>query len=235
MEQKVAIIAVILIVAKFILHFILHRNPDSDILLEILDWVKTAISALWIAFLVMYFIMQAFKIPSGSMLNTLLIKDNLFVNKFVYGTRLPCVTFSPLTIKMNRVMKKRSPQRGEVVVFAFPQDTSKDYVKRCVGLPGDKIEIRDKILFVNDEKQYEPYVIYKDTNNYPNDLDFLPKSLRNRDNFGPIIVPEDSYFVLGDNRDQSYDSRFWGSLHSDYLKGKAVFIYWPLRRIGVIK
>lgn len=250
MEQKVLLIAVILIGLKFGLQFFLVRTQDKlavqKFAIELLDWVQTALSALWIAFLIMYFVIQAFKIPSGSMKNTLLIKDHLFVNKFVYGARLPVPFIDEkegfkigekkyLNIKMERFFVAKEPKRGDVVVFAFPQDTSKDFVKRCIGVPGDKIEIKDKILYVNDVKQNEPYVIHLDDLNYPADMPFLPDGLKNRDNFGPVVVPKDHFFVMGDNRDQSYDSRFWGFLQRDYLKGKAIYKFWPLKRIGAIR
>ena len=250
MEQKVLLIAVILIGLKFGLQFILVRIKNNEMIkkvfVELLDWVTTALSALWIAFLIMYFVIQAFKIPSGSMKNTLLIKDHLFVNKFVYGARLPVPAIDEengikigehkyLNFKMRRFFVAKEPKRGDVVVFAFPLDTSKDFVKRCIGLPGDKIEVKNKVLYVNDIKQNEPYVIHIDDLTYPSDMPFLPDGIRNRDNFGPVIVPKDHFFVMGDNRDQSYDSRFWGFLQRDYLKGKAIYKFWPMNRIGAIK
>ena len=252
MEQKVVIIAIVLIAMKLGLQMMLRKGAlkeQTSVLVETLDWVNTGLSALWIAFLIMYFIFQAFKIPSGSMKNTLLIKDHLFVNKFVYGVRLPVPSVDVVkngfalkigehkyfSLKMKRYFKTREPKRGEIVVFAYPNNTSQDFVKRCIGLPGDKIEIINKVLYVNGQEQNEPYVIHLDPRNYTKDIPFLPDGLDHRDNFGPIIVPQDSYFVMGDNRDQSYDSRFWGMLQKDYLKGKAVFVFWPFKRMGTIK
>ncbi|MFH1715581.1 MAG: signal peptidase I [Elusimicrobiota bacterium] len=251
MERKVIFIAVILITAKIILVLIKkYFNSDNGQKFTdwLLEWVNTGMSALIFAFLIMYFLLQAFKIPSGSMQNTLLIKDHLFVNKVVYGWRLPFVHITPadkgvglpigankeLSVYLKRIAALTNPKRGDIVVFAFPEDTTKDFIKRCVGLPGDTIEVRNKVLYVNGEAQNEPYVIHSDFNTYPNDQ-FLPEQFRIRDNFGPIIVPEKHYFVMGDNRDASYDSRFWGPLHTDYIKGKALVVYWPPSRIKAIK
>jgi signal peptidase I len=240
MEKKVILIALILFVLRFVFLFF-DKNAKGELVKklnkEILDWINTGLSALFFAFLIMYFIVQAFKIPSGSMLNTLLIKDHLFVNKFIYGMRLPIPAKDVnkhLKIEMKRVLKISNPKRGDIVVFVFPEDRSKDFIKRCVGVPGDKIEIVDKVLYVNDKKQDEPYVIHTDAITYPNDP-FLPENFRKRDNFGPIIVPAGHYFMMGDNRDSSYDSRYWGALPSDFIKGKALVIYWPLNRIRLIK
>ncbi|MFC1566472.1 signal peptidase I [bacterium] len=244
MERKVLLIAIILIISKIILIFIMKKNHGDKfkkVMDEIMDWVNTGLSALFYAFLIMYFIVQAFKIPSGSMMNTLLIKDHLFVNKFIFGFRLPLPTINEnddgkkiLKIKMKRALQFTDPKRRDVVVFVYPEDRKKDFIKRCIGLPGDKIQIIDKVLYVNDVPQDEPYTRYSDKNIFPDDP-FLPLSYKNRDNFGPITVPENHYFMLGDNRDSSYDSRFWGPLHSDFIKGEALLIYWPLKRIRLIK
>lgn len=249
MEKKVVIIAIVLLIAKFLFEYLnkliqvkgFHKFSDG-----VLDWVNTGLSALFYAFLIMYFFLQAFKIPSGSMKNTLLIDDHLFVNKIVYGVRLPIPEFVEdnglikvgdnkyLNFEMKRYIPLRKIKRGDIVVFQFPFDKSKDFIKRCMGLPGDKIEIKDKVLYVNDEPLDEPYVRHADQNIYMNN-DYLPDALKNRDNFGPFIVPADHYFMMGDNRDESYDSRFWGPLPKDYVKGKALVIYWPPNRLRLVK
>ncbi len=247
MEQKVLAIGLILIAARFSLKLILKKTYKESIkkfFVEILDWVNTALGALMIAFLVMYFVFQAFKIPSESMLNTMRIGDHLFVNKFVFGTRLPVLSTNQtgsgvkignkyFNVKMKRFFVKKEPKRGEMIVFAFPEDTSKDFIKRCIGLSGDKIEIVDKVLYVNDVKQDEPYVIHTDDRIFKKEA-FVPSNFIKRDNFGPVIVPKDTYFVMGDNRDNSYDSRFWGFLDKNYLKGKPAMVFWPLKRIRFV-
>ena len=141
---------------------------------------------------------QAFRFTSSSMEPTLLNGDYVLIDK-----RSPA----------------RNAQRGVLVVFEYPKDPSKHWLKRIVAVSGDKVEIRDKLLFVNDKQQTEPYVIHAEA-------DVLPRALSPRDNFGPIVVPADSYFLLGDNRDHSNDSRFWGALDKSKIKGKAISIYW---------
>ncbi len=170
--------------------------------------------AVVLALLIRAFLVQAFSIPSGSMLPTLLIGDYLLVNKFIYGLRNPFT--NKVLIPISR------PQRGDVVVFIFPQDPSKDYIKRVMGLPGEKVQIINKKLYINDRLLETPQAITTEPEILP-----PPHSLTDpgRDNFGPVVVPKDSYFVLGDNRDHSYDSRFWGFVHLDALRGKAMIIY----------
>jgi len=159
------------------------------------------------------FCVQAFKIPSGSMESTLLIGDHLLVNKMLYGIRLPGMTEPIFTI--------REPQRGDIVVFKYPKDETRDFIKRLIGLPGDRIEIRNKRLYVNDVLQDEPYAQWTDRVIYPHDN----RQFGARDNFGPYTVPQGQYFFMGDNRDNSHDSRFWGSVTRDKLVGKAMVIY----------
>jgi signal peptidase I len=183
------------------------------------------------------------------MRNTLIEGDHLFVNKFVYGVRIP------LTHK--RVLRFRSVRRGDVVVFRFPTESKdsphygKDFIKRAIGLPGDTIEVRRKKVFVNGQPQDEPYTNFAEDYVIPpariftGPADFqkqwqsgaLAQSVGEnvRDNFGPITVPPDSYFVMGDNRDRSFDSRFWGPMPDGYLKGRAWVVYLPFGRAKVIK
>ena len=173
----------------------------------LLEYLEALAVALILAFVIRTFVVQAFKIPSGSMLDTLLIGDHLLVNKFLYGTRIP------FTDKV--IMPLEDPQRGDVIVFEFPEDTSKDFIKRSIGPPGDVVEMKDKALYRNGEKLVEPYIKHTD-----------PSAQQRRDNFGPITVPAGKYFVMGDNRDESYDSRFWGFVDKDKIRGKAWMIYW---------
>lgn len=173
--------------------------------------IEAIILAIIIALFVRTFIIQAFKIPSGSMKNTLQIGDHILVNKFIYGVKLP---FTSTTI-----IPYKNPQRGDIVVFKFRQEPKKDFIKRTIGIPGDVIEIRNKELYVNKKRLEQDYAIYTD-------LHIIPKAMQPRDNLGPVTVPEDSIFVMGDNRDHSYDSRFWGFVDLKDVKGKAFIIYW---------
>ncbi|MDD3553334.1 MAG: signal peptidase I [Deltaproteobacteria bacterium] len=193
------------------------------------EYAQSIIIALLLAMLIRTFVVQAFKIPSGSMLNTLLIGDHLFVNKMAYGIR------NPFTKAV--WIAGENPRHGDVIVFIYPVDPSKDFIKRVIGVPGDVVEIRDKKLFVNGKPFPDPPTAQW------TDSRILPANVQPRDNFGPITVPKDSLFVMGDNRDHSYDSRFWGFVPIQDVKGKALFIYWSwdnenfsprLNRIGNI-
>ena len=181
------------------------------------EWSEALIVAVVLALIIRTFLFQAFKIPSGSMLDTLLIGDHLLVNKFIYGTHLP---FSD-----QHFLALRNPQRGDVIVFEFPGDEEKsyfqrrDFIKRLIGVPGDKVEIRDKKVYVNDELYDIPQEVHKDTQ-------LVPAIASPRDFAGPIQVPEGKYFVMGDNRDFSYDSRFWGFVPQEKIKGLAFIKYW---------
>jgi len=164
------------------------------------------------------YVVQAFKIPTGSMEQNLLIGDHILVNKFVYGP-----ASSPLE---GYLLPRRQVERGDVVVFKFPDEPSRDFIKRCIGLPGDHIELVDKQLFVNgDLVEDEGFTYHTDPRTYPRSL-YLHDSYRFRDNFGPYTVPEGHYFFLGDNRDNSNDSRFWGTVPAKFIKGRAFMVYW---------
>ena len=187
------------------------------------EWSEAMIVAVVLALIIRTFLFQAFKIPSGSMLDTLLIGDHLLVNKFIYGTKLPFSDDRYLTI--------RDPERGDVIVFEFPEDEGKsflqrrDFIKRVVGLPGDLIEVKAKQVYVNGEPFTVPQELHKDQ-------EMIPAVASPRDFVGPIKVPEDSYFVMGDNRDYSYDSRFWGYVHKSKVKGLAFIKYWSWNAKG---
>ncbi len=219
-----------------------------------LDWANTVYFAGFVAAFVMFFFVQAFKIPSASMENTLLIGDHLFVNKAAYGFRIP--------LTQVRFGEFKQIQPGDIIVFTFPADTpqqvncggyqyGRDYVKRVVAMPGDKVEVKEGLLYVNDEKApFHGYERFEDVQRFqtgetlPQDLyqtlweehkleDIFGIALR--DNFGPVVVPEGTYFAMGDNRDNSCDSRFWGPVPRENIKGTAWFIHWPVKRIGLIK
>ena len=162
------------------------------------------------------FLVKTFYIPSRSMESTLLVGDHLFVNRFVFGQTGPLQSLAPT----------RDVERGDVVIFRSPESPTTDLVKRCVGVPGDVIKITKKELFVNGEAvEDSAYTVHSDERTFP-DLRILSRQQRLRDNFGPFTVPEDHYFFMGDNRDESYDSRFWGAVPRHYLKGRALMIYW---------
>ncbi len=168
--------------------------------------------AIVLALFIRTFVVQAFKIPSGSMEKTLLIGDHILVNKFIYGVKIPFI--------QKTIISVNDPQREDIIVFKYPMEPEKDFIKRVIGVPGDMIEIRDKHLFINGKafgsRVYENY----------QDTDTLPEESSHRDNYGPVTVPADSLFVMGDNRDNSHDSRFWGFVPLKDVKGKAFLIYW---------
>jgi signal peptidase I len=166
--------------------------------------------AVILALFIRTFVVQAFKIPSGSMLPTLQIGDHLLVNKFIYGVRIPVLG--------KRFLAWHMPEYDDVIVFIFPQDRSKDFIKRVKGLPGDTVELRNKVLYINGERVDDPHASYEPT---------PPRMAREpRDNYGPQIIPEGHVFVMGDNRDHSHDSRFWGMVPIDDILGKAFVLYW---------
>ena len=164
------------------------------------------------------FLLKTFYIPSGSMENTLLVGDHLFVNRYLFGS-------TPSSFEQ-ALLPGREVRRGDIVIFRSPKEPTTDLVKRCIGLPGDEIQIVDKQLFVNGGLVDDSgYTQHGDPRIFPNRR-YLTREQRNRDNFGPYKVPGGQYFFLGDNRDFSYDSRFWGSVPRHYLKGRALMIYW---------
>lgn len=175
------------------------------------EYAESILIAILLALVIRTYLVQAFKIPSGSMEDTLVIGDHLLVNKFIYGTKIP---FTDKTI-----IKLRDPKRGDVIVFEYPEDPSKDFIKRVVGLPGDVVEGREKKVFVNGKPFEDVHEIHKE-------MMVIPKEMNPRDTFGPVTVPPNSYFVMGDNRDRSYDSRFWGFVGRDKIKGLAFIKYW---------
>ncbi len=179
------------------------------------EYAESIAIAVLLALVIRTYLVQAFKIPSGSMEDTLAIGDHLLVNKFIYGTKIP---FSD-----SRVIKLRDPKRGDVIVFEYPEDPSKDFIKRIVGVPGDVVEGKDKKLYVNGKLYENPHEVHKEK-------EIIPKEMNPRDTFGPVTVPPDSYFVMGDNRDRSYDSRFWKFVKRGQIKGLAFIKYWSWDR-----
>jgi signal peptidase I len=175
------------------------------------EYLEAALWALVLTAVLRAFVIQAFRIPSESMRDTLLVGDFLFVNKFEYGPKIP---FTHV-----RLPGLHPPRRGDVIVFQFPQDPSKDFIKRCIATGGETVEVKEKQVYVNGRKLDEPYARHTDPNIRPAGFDF-------RDNFGPFTVPKGEMFMMGDNRDNSNDSRYWGTLPMDLVKGRAMFLYW---------
>jgi signal peptidase I len=198
------------------------------------EWTKAISTAILLFLCVRTFLVEAFKIPTGSMEGTLLVGDFLLVNKAVYGAEIP------LTHK--RLPAFKEPRRGDVIVFLPPHDPHKNYVKRVVGIPGDTLEMRNKVLTRNGLRLDEPYARHSDLLGDPQDdkmlwqLEFLVDrtlSYRtyhpSRDNWGPLVVPAGKLFALGDNRDRSEDSRYWGFLDAQAVKGKPMFVYYSFQ------
>ncbi len=219
-----------------------------------LDWANTVYFAGFVASVVMFFFIQAFKIPSASMRNTLLEGDHLFVNKAAYGFRVPLTSM--------RFGVFNQIKKGDIIVFRFPAESpeqincggyqyGRDYVKRVVGMPGDEVKVKSGKLYINDELVPEQgFEIYEPVRRLkaPEDLDrtlyqdlWEKHKLEDvygmvlRDDFGPVKVPDNHYFAMGDNRDNSCDSRFWGPVPRENIKGTAWFIHWPFSRIQFIK
>jgi len=164
------------------------------------------------------FVLKTFYIPSGSMEDTLLVGDHLFVNRFIYGP-------APTELE-RRLLPVRPLERGDIVIFRSPETPKLDLVKRCIGLPGDRIEMVDKELVLNGEAVADnSYTKHGDPRVFDRASALTPQA-RQRDNFGPVVVPDDGYFCLGDNRDFSYDSRFWGPVPERFVKGRALVVYW---------
>ncbi len=192
------------------------------------EWVRSVLVAFLLFLVVRSFVVEAFKIPTGSMEGTLLVGDFLLVNKAVYGAEIPGLGL--------RLPAFEEPEHGDVVVFTPPHEPRKNYVKRVVGLPGDTLAMRDKMLLVNGHAVDEPYARYVDRGGdarHPNmrwqasHLIASPREYHpSRDTWGPLVVPEGSYFVLGDNRDNSEDSRYWGFVARESIRGRPWFVYY---------
>lgn len=186
------------------------------------SWIREYFEALLIAGIFLgfsnTFLIKTFYIPSGSMKETLKVGDHLFVNRYLFGQ-----VESEIIEKLTPV---REVRRGDIVIFRSPENPETDLVKRCIGLPGDEILIVNKKLHINGTPVDDSaYAIHSEAVIFPNRR-YLTRQQRRRDNFGPYTVPENQYFFLGDNRDESYDSRFWESVPRHYLKGRALMIYW---------
>src|SRR5581483_1985042 len=167
------------------------------------------------------FVFQAFKIPTGSMEDNLKIGDHIIVNKFIYG---------PEPNSWKRFLPLRDIRRDDIIVFRYPLQPDTDFVKRVIGMPGDTVEIRDKVVYINGKALDEPYVVHVDPTTYPLQP-ALPEPYRSRDQFGPYTVPAGQYFAMGDNRDRSSDSRYWGTVPRSMIKGRAFMVYWSFASV----
>jgi signal peptidase I len=200
------------------------------------DWIKSLAAGFALFLVVRAFILQTWVITSGSMENTLLVGDLLVLNKVAYGAQIPGTN--------SRLPGYTDPKRGDVVVFRAQHDTL-DVIKRIIGVAGDTLEMRKKVLFINGREQNEPYVRFSDPQGHTDgthpwmvwqqqhirgDSIFRAKYVGTRDNWGPFVVPAQHYFMMGDNRDDSLDSRFWGFLNQNRVKGRAEFVYFSYDR-----
>ena len=178
------------------------------------EYFESIVIAVILALFIRTFVVQAFKIPTGSMENNLLVGDHLLVNKFIFG---------PTESAFERTaLPEAAIRRGDVVVFKFPKEPERDFIKRVIGLPGETLELRNKKVFVDGRPLDEPYVHFLEPASTSQEV----TSFDVRERYGPVRVPADQYFVMGDNRDNSQDSRYWGFLPRSYVKGKALMIYW---------
>jgi signal peptidase I len=182
------------------------------------EYLESVVVAVILALFIRTFAVQAFKIPTGSMETNLLIGDHLLVNKLVYSPSI-----APIE---DTLLGKREVKRGHVVVFKFPEDPSRDFIKRVIGLPGETVEIRDKQVLINGQPLVEPYTHFLEPPLRRDDPEYALRAESIRDNWGPEVVPPGQLFVMGDNRDNSRDSRFWGFLPRDQVKGRALLVYW---------
>jgi signal peptidase I len=194
-----------------------NQHPQEKRKSKLREYIESIIYAILIALVVTTFVVKTYKIPSGSMKPTLLVGDQIIVNRFIYGLKIPYFRKTVIPIS--------EPQRGDIVVFIYPADRTKDFIKRVIGLGGDTIEVKDKKIFINGKK-------YTDSVSVNTDNLVYPANLNPRDNFGPVTVPKGSIFVMGDNRDESLDSRFWGFVDLNDVEGKAFIIYWSWDKDG---
>ena len=182
------------------------------------EYIEAIVLAIILTVVIRGLVVQAFRIPTGSMEDTLQVGDFLFVNKMIYGSEID-IGWQGQRFVYFRFPAIREPKPGDIIVFRYPDDPARDFIKRCVAVGGQQVEIRDKVLYVDGKPRDEPYVAHKDPR-------ILPRETRQRDNFGPYVVPQGHLFMMGDNRDNSEDSRFWGALPRSLVKGQAMILYW---------
>lgn len=181
------------------------------------EYAEAILVAVIFALFARTFLFQAFQVPTSSMEKNILVGDHLIVNKFAFAPHREGF--------LSGLLPYRRVRRGDILVFKFPEDPRRDFIKRTIALPGETVEIRDKAVYVEGRRLSEARVYHSDEHVWPDDSS-LPDSIRRRDQARPFTVPPDSYFAMGDNRDNSYDSRFWGPVPAANLKGRALFVYW---------
>jgi len=192
-----------------------ERKQKTKLIIR--EWVESIVIAFLLAMVIRIFVVQAFKIPTGSMRNTLLEGDVIMVNKFIYGAKIPFTDY--------RLPALRQPIRGDVIVFIYPQDHKKDFIKRLVAVEGETVEIKNGTIYINEKPVLDTVFSQRYYYNFGN---YAREGQK-------ILVPKDNYFVLGDNSESSQDSRYWGFVPRQNVIGKAILIYWPLQRIRLIK
>src|SRR5687767_2400355 len=169
------------------------------------------------------FAFQAFKIPTGSMEDNLKVGDHIIVNKFIYGANA--------SETLEGLFPMRTIRRGDIIVFRYPENPETDYVKRVIALPGETVSVRNKKVYIEGRALDEPYVVHTDPQTFPDQRVALPEPWRSRDHFGPLRVPDGQYFAMGDNRDYSHDSRYWGTVPRALIKGRAFMVYWSFEPV----
>ena len=188
------------------------------------EYTEAILIALLLALFIRTFFVQAFKIPSGSMKETLLIGDHILFSKFAYGTHIPNeIPFLNIKLFDDIILFPKQPERGDVIVFKYPKDEKRDFIKRVIGIPGDLLEVRHQKVFINGKSYKDHHARHTES---PSDSSLVP-----RDDFGPVLVPDNHLFMMGDNRENSQDSRYWGFLDINKVRGKALMIYWSWNQL----
>ena len=188
------------------------------------EYTEAILIALLLALFIRTFVIQAFKIPSGSMKETLLIGDHILVSKFAYGTHIPNeIPFLNIKLFDDIIFFQKQPERGDIIVFKYPKDEKRDFIKRVIGIPGDLLEVRHQKVFINGKPYEDHHARHTES---PSDSSLVP-----RDDFGPVLVPDNHLFMMGDNRENSQDSRYWGFLNIKKVRGKALMIYWSWNQL----
>jgi len=188
------------------------------------EYTEAILIALLLALFIRTFVIQAFKIPSGSMKETLLIGDHILVSKFAYGTHIPNeIPFLNIKLFDDIIFFPKQPERGDIIVFKYPKDEKRDFIKRVIGVPGDLLEVRHQKVFINGKPYEDRHARHTES---PSDSSLVP-----RDDFGPVLVPDNHLFMMGDNRENSQDSRYWGFLNINKVRGKALMIYWSWNQL----
>ena len=188
------------------------------------EYTEAIFIALLLALFIRTFVIQAFKIPSGSMEETLLIGDHILVSKFAYGTHIPNeIPIVNIKLFDDIILFPTLPERGDIIVFKYPKDESRDFIKRVIGIPGDLLEVKHQKVFINGKPYIDAFARHTES---PSESPLVP-----RDDFGPILIPDDHLFMMGDNRENSQDSRYWGFLDVSKVRGKALMIYWSWNQL----